>query len=177
MATKNQVTRADCKERLMDSAKADLKFHLLLTVLASAFFLPFGIFGIYLMATQTGLWLGGLHLSVISTAFLSGLGYQIGKDVMRCRAIRMDRFSIERDTVHHTAKQENVWGYRNPQKCIYFSKYGRYVSGGKNFTFAVRGEEFYLVVLHLKKPKIMGIYHPSGYECNELGPILQNQKK
>ena len=166
--TKSTLTREGCKKDLKHSFKAKLiNDCAALAVVALCLILP--IYGAIYLCKHI-IVLGILLLAICSAPF-AFLIYRLIKDIKMLRLVSMDGFSIVKDTVYRISKGETPKNYsegRHSVDVIYFSKYGRYISGGAQFQLSSVGDEFYLAVLHNKEKDIAFAFHSMMYECKEL---------
>lgn len=169
--SKNIITRESCKKDLKHNFKAALIKDSTLLAVLSLLFIPLICLGIYLCQYLIVL---GILTIVICAAPFAFLIYRLTKDIKMIRLIAQDGFSIVKDTVYRLSKGETPKNYsegRHEVDVIYFSKYGRYISGGAQFQLSSVGDEFYLVVLHKKEKEIAFAFHSMMYECKELDDI------
>ena len=164
---KNILTRESCKKELKRSAKANLIQNSILLAVMLLIFVPLFLLSIYLAKYILAL---GIALALICTIFPIVFAYRIVRDIIFLRIIGQNGFSIVKDTVLRVSRGELPRSYSEGQSvdAIYFAKHGRYVSKGTAFELTSAGDEFYLVIIHAKKEKIVFAYHSMMYDCKEI---------
>lgn len=161
--TKNIITREACKKDLRHMAKAALLQDAVLLGVMLLIFVPLILLSISVVNHILPL---GLVL-ILMCAFPPALFiYRIVLDAITIKAVNRGGFSIVKDTVCRLSKGELE--ARHTVDVIYFTRYGRYIASGMTFDMSCVWDEFYLVILHGKKEKIVSAFHSAMYECKDL---------
>jgi hypothetical protein len=169
MATerKNIITRESCKKDLIHMAKADLWHDTVVLMLMLLIFVPLILMCAYVAKYILIL---GLIFAIICAVAPIIFICRMASDVLTLRSIRQGKFEIVKDTVSRLSKGEMAKKYsegRHTVDAIYFTKHGRFVSGGTAFDLSGVGDEFYLVILQARTDKICFAFHTLIYEYND----------
>ena len=166
--TKNSFTKAFCKKEL--KALAELDRHIAITFFVACGLL-FGLMDYFILTKLVYLvkpiiWIPVLLM--VSAPVIYWL-YQLVRSLLKIRMVKRENFSIVTDTVAVLSRDEFVRGGRgrDTENAIYFSTYGRYAVSGVSFEISSINDEFYLVILHTKKPMIVMAFPKKLYEYQE----------
>ena len=164
---KKIITRESCKKELLGLAKSNLRSDLLLFFVMLLIFVPLGIGSVYIARYLLAL---GVAFALICAVGPIVFIYKVVLDIIMMRLASRGEFSVEKDTVSRlSAGEQRRFGEgRGIVDAIYFSRCGRYASPKSHFDMSSVGDEFYLVVLHNKKNKLVLAFPSLMYECNEL---------
>ena len=167
--TKNIITRDMCRDEQKNYLKASICMGVALTVFI---LLPVPLFFYIAVIFSKDSFIASLIPIIpccicIFPFFL--MIKTLSNYVNQLRFINQGRLSIAKDTVYRLAINERAG--RTTQNAIYFSKYGRYVPAKSIFDLSSVGDEFYLVIIPAKKPKICFAYHTMMYECNDVDDV------
>ena len=165
--TKNILTREEIKKVLRREANADLYSAAVQFAVIALLLIPFFCLGIYVAKFVL---LFGIALSAVCAASLAFMLYRLIVALCIARLIGRDGFSVERDTVSRLSRGEIPKNYsegRYSVDAIYFTRYGRYPTGGTTLEMSSVGDVFYLVILHTKQKKIVFAYHSDRYDYTE----------
>ena len=165
--TKYVLTREACHEELIRWAKGSLIPDAVFLAVISLIFVPLFVTCVFAAKYIPVL---GIILALTCTVAPAFLVYKTVCDIIRLRLVRKGSFSIVRDTVSRISKGEVPKNYsegRHTVDVVYFTKYGRCASINTPFDLSGVGDEFYLVILHGKKDKIVFTYHSLMYECKD----------
>lgn len=167
--TKNIITRENCKNKLMASAKADVILYSCVLAFVSLFvLLPLAWGGICFL---NDILILGIAALVLSLLLFGVLACFLTKSIIELRLIAKGSFSIVKAKVEHLSKSEcprNRSEGRHSVNAIYFAHDGRCTSFLCSFDLIAVGDEFYLVILHNKKKEIALAYPLTMYEFKEL---------
>ncbi|MBQ9805288.1 MAG: hypothetical protein IJW49_02095 [Clostridia bacterium] len=105
-----------------------------------------------------------LVLSVLPVAYWL---YKLIRSIHTLYLLSHGGFSIVTDTASYLSRGEPSRIGRHTVDAIYFTTYGRYVAEGTAFEISSNGNEFYLVILHTRKPTIALAYHTKIYQYEE----------
>ena len=112
--------------------------------------------------------LEGFVLATVIGLCLVWVGWLILSGVLLYPALRtrfllkQGRFTLEEDEYRYT-REEYVSGCRTPRRFLYFQKYGRAGGTSSLYTLLREGDRVYVAVLHGRKPRILGVFHPAMY--------------
>ena len=166
--TKNVLTRDIIKKELMHYAKGSVSIStvfLLTTGVVTG--IPFILLGI---AGLKDLLIGGIVCIMIGAGLLLSLFLVLLSDIRTKRLINEGRFYIIKDTVSRLSRGEPRGRYSTVD-VLYFTKLGRYIPSQTTFDLSSVGDEFYIVIIPAKKPKICFAYHTMMYECNDVDDV------
>ena len=165
--TKSIITHAGCKKDLLNIVKANMLQDTVLLGIMLLIFVPLMLLSISLINHILPL---GIVLALMCAIPPALFVYRIVLDVMTVKAVERDGFSIVKDSVCRLSKGEIPKKYaegRSPVDVIFFTRYGRYTASKIAFDMSCIGDEFYLVLLHGKKEKIILAFHSAMYELQE----------
>lgn len=161
--SKNIITRKDCKKDLKHMATAALLQDAVLLGVMLLIFVPLILLSISVVNHILPLGIVLVLMCAIPPALFV---YRIVLDVITIKAVERGGFSIVKDTVCRLSKGELE--ARHTVDVIYFTRYGRFIASGMTYDMSCVGDEFYLVILHNKKEKIISAFHSAMYECKDL---------
>ena len=166
--TKNVLTRDIIKKELTHYAKGSVSIStvfLLTTGVGTG--IPFILLGI--AGTSDSL-IGGTVCIFIGAAIILCLIHVLLADIRMKRLVNNGRFYIIKDTVSRLSRGEPQGKYRTVD-VLYFTRFGRYIPSQTTFDLSSVGDEFYLVIIPTRKPKICFAYHTMMYECNDVDDV------
>ena len=85
--------------------------------------------------------------------------------------VNQDNFYIVKDTVLRVAIEPKRGSGSSYGHVITFAKNGKYLPTKQPSDLCSVGDEFYLVIIPAKKPKICFAYHTMMYECNDVDDV------
>ena len=166
--TKNVLTRDIIKKELTYQAKAAATMSsILMFTTGIVTGVPFILLGI---AGLKDLLIGGIVCIMIGAGLLLSLFLVLLSDIRTKRLINEGRFYIIKDTVSRLSRGEPRGRYSTVD-VLYFTKLGRYIPSQTTFDLSSVGDEFYIVIIPAKKPKICFAYHTMMYECNDVDDV------
>ena len=166
--SKNLLTREFCKKELLRWAKGELLPDVVLLAIMLFVFVPFIFLSISIAKYILIL---GIVLALICAVVPIIFVCRIILDMIALRLVKQGGFSIVKDTVLRLSKDElskNDSEGGQYVDVIYFSEHGRYIASGVAFDISSVGDEFYLVILHAKKEKIVFAFHSMMYDYKEV---------
>lgn len=166
--TKNILTGEMLKKELAFLNKADMRYSLVLTVAMAVVFVPLSILPLYTFfsAEQKTVLFGiGCFLGcfVLLLPILICL-FSLVRAIRDARLLKAGDWFVDVDEVRHKAEELR---HKHTEDVLYFSRYGRLVSGGVAFQLASPGDAFYLVLYNKKKPTAVLHYSQKLYEYRE----------
>ena len=165
--SKNLLTREGCKKELARLFGGTLRTDIALLVVMLLIFIPLAFLAIYVGKSIFALGFVFTLLCACAPAVFVG---RTVLDILNLRLIKKDCFSIEKDIVSRLAKGEMPRNYSEGRalvNVIYFARYGRYIASGIAFDLSSVGDEFYVVILHARKEKVLLAYHTMMYDVKK----------
>lgn len=157
---KRLITRESCAKQLRTEALLDCRLYAIALVVVSACCLPLSVYLLKVAANLPFLGIVGALICAAPTVCVSVL---LIKRTMTLRQIRQGRFVIVVDDVCRISRGEPQG--RSTVDVLYFTRYGRYISGGVYFELTELRDEYYLVVLKGKKTAELA-YSKKFYDCD-----------
>ncbi len=161
--TKNIITRASCHKELLHIAKADVYSGVVLLAVMLVVFVPFIFLGVFLAEFLVIFGIAFALCCLIVPAYWT---YQLIVALRMLDRVKRGEFSIVKDTVSRLSPGEPVG--RSTVDAVYFSTYGRFVPGKTAYDLTSVGDEYYLVVMDIKKEPIRMAFHTIVYECEDV---------
>ena len=157
---KKRISRAFCQRELRNLAVLDCRLHAIGWVISVATCLPLVRWLSSFFHRLPILTVGGILIllapAVCFTVLLIG-------SAVRLRRVAKGEFAIVVDDVCEISRGEPQG--RSTVDALYFTRYGRYVSGGVYFELTELRDEYYLVVLKGKKTAELA-YSKKFYDCD-----------
>lgn len=166
--TKNLLTRDMCQKELIHLSKASVHMSIVFLVIMGVLTLLFVLMGIWCMNDYSVIL--GLILIIAFVALYLFFVKGFIEELILSRRASAGRFYIVKDTVSRLSRGEPAGKYRTVD-ALYFTKYGRFVPTQTVFNLTSLGDEFYLVIIPTKKPKICFAFHTMMYECNDVDDV------
>ena len=156
---KRLITRESCAKQLRTEALLDCRLYAIALVVVSALCLPLGFWTIKTLSHLIFWGIVGALIFAAPTACLSAL---LIRSIVTLRRIGQGRFVIVVDDVCEIRRGEPE--RKHTVDVLYFTRYGRYVSGGAEFELTDVRDCYYLVVLEGKSTAVLA-YSQKFYHC------------
>ena len=167
--TKNIITRDMCRDELKRYTKSAVTGYAVLLFLTLLFFLSMGI-GVGTAIIHKSVMLGILWM-ILCLLPMCILIPKLIRWINRMNLVNQGRFCIVKDTVARIGfEPKHGLGSKN-RHTLAFTKSGKYFLDKPPSGFYSVADEFYLVIIPTKKPKICFAYHTMMYECNDVDEV------
>ena len=167
--TKNIITRDMCKDELKRYTKSSVTGYAVLLSLLLLVVLPIGV-GVGSAIIHKSIIIGILWMilcllpvCILIPKFISWINLM--------NLVNQGNFYIVKDTVLRVAIEPKRGSGSSSGHVITFSKNGKYLPFKSPSYLCSVGDEFYLVIIPAKKPKICFAYHTMMYECNDVDDV------
>lgn len=162
--TKNVITREECKNDVLNSVKKDLYHYLILLAFVTIIWFP--AYAVISLAFKSHWALGIVTILPCLCAHIYFICVVIGK-INLIRIVKNGGIDIAIDkAVRLTSEPVRIAGFRYKVICgvVYFRDNDRFVNHDSLFDLFNEGDEFYVVFIKTKKPKLVRAYNTRFYE-------------
>lgn len=160
--TKNIITRESCYKELLHTAKADIYLSIVLLAIMLVIFVPLSFLGVYIAKYVVVL---GVVFALACYVVPAYMVFDMVRHIRALKMVHRGEFSIVKDTVSLLSPGEPMG--KSTVNAIYFSVYGRYLPGDTAYDLTSVDDEYYLVVMDIKKYPIQMAFHSLLYEYKE----------